>query len=499
MTITELSQFLNSKYSVKAMIDLSDLSQTPWAAYRFFYKLYQTEFADLDRIVLYTSQEIPDSLIQHLYEMSEAVDISNFFVLICTTTDISQRLKTLAKDKTLWGSFQNFNSTLEKTKFFEDCYSLPNTICAIPWMHAEIKHDGAITPCCQSEGIKLGNIIDTSLDDAFHSPTMKNLRSQFLAGEKPKACNDCWQRESRKLSSVRTHNITRLRKDFFLEYLEQPKITTLDLKFNNTCNFKCRICNPNNSSLIATEHKKFFNLNISPQSNWSESKNFLDQMVKMLPKITNIDMFGGEPFLIKKFANVLRAAVEQGHAKNIRLHYNSNGSVWPAEFIPYWPHFREVDIHFSIDAIGSRFELQRGGTWTDIEKNILQIKNLNFSNMVLNLMPTISILSVYYMDEVYDWAKKHNFDLFVSNLVEPLEFNLNNLTKRAQDLIIDKFQSHPWLEMQNVVNFLKKMPASDGSTFIEKIKSIDIIREENFANSHQEIAEAMGYVYNKTV
>jgi radical SAM protein with 4Fe4S-binding SPASM domain len=499
MTVTELSQLLNSKYSVKAMIDLSDLSQSPWAAYRFFHKLYQAEFADHDRIVLYTSQEIPDRLLQHLYKMTEAVDISNFFVLICSTIDISQRLKNLAEEKSSWDSFQNFNSTLEETKSFEDLYNLPDTICAIPWMHAEIEHDGTITPCCQAKGLTLGNINNTAMEDAFYSQAMENLRSQFLAGEKPKACDNCWQKESRKLSSIRTHNITRLRKDFFLEYLEQPKITTLDLKFNNTCNFKCRICNPTNSSLIATEHKKFFNINTSPQSNWAESENFLDQMIKMLPQITNIDMFGGEPFLIKKFTNVLHTAVEQGHAKNIRLHYNSNGSIWPAEFIPYWPHFREVDIHFSIDAIGPRFELQRGGSWSDVEKNILRIKNLNFPNMVLNLMPTISILSVYYMDEVYDWAKKHNFDLFASNLVDPLEFNLNNLTKHAQELIIDKFQNHPWSEMQDVVKFLKKIPPSDGIKFIEKIKSIDIIRKENFADSHQEIAEAMGYVYNKTL
>jgi len=499
MNITQLSQFLTSKYSIKAMIDLSDLSQSPVAAYQFFYKLHQAEFANHDRIVLYTSQEIPDSLLQHLYKVTEAVDVSNFFVLICTPTDISQRLNDLAKEKTAWGSFQNFNGILEETKSIEDLYSLPNTICAVPWMNVEVKSNGAITPCCMSDGIELGNINDTSLNDAFYSPAMESLRSQFLAGEKPKACNSCWKKESRKLSSIRTHNITRLRKDFFLECLEQPKITNLDLKFNNTCNFKCRICNPESSSLITAEQRKFLNVSIAPQSNWSESTNFLDQMIKMLPEITNIDMFGGEPFLIKKFANVLRIAVEQGHAKNIRLHYNSNGSIWPAEFIPYWPHFREVDIHFSIDAIGPRFELQRGGTWADVEKNILQIKNLNFPNMILNLMPTISILSVYYMDEVYDWAKKYNFKLFVSNLVNPLEFNLNNLTGRAQQLIVNKFQDHPWAEIQKVIDFIKISPPSDGQTFVEKIKWFDSVRKENFADSHWEIAEAMGYVYNKTL
>jgi sulfatase maturation enzyme AslB (radical SAM superfamily) len=219
-------------------------------------------------------------------------------------------------------------------------------------------------------------------------------------------------------------------------------------------------------------------------------------MTAKLPSLENIDMFGGEPFLIKKFATVLRTAVEQGYAKNIRLHYNSNGSIWPEEFVCYWPYFKEVDLHFSIDAVGERFDLQRGGSWHQVEENILRIKNLKLSNLTISLMPTINIMSVYYIDEVYDWATKHNFKLFPSNLSEPSEFSLNNLTKQAQDLIIKKFHNHPWTEMQNVVKLLKSSPPGNSQLFVEKIKWFDSIRQENFAKSHPEIAQAMGYVYN---
>lgn len=497
MTVAQLHQFLSGKYSLKVMVDIADLSQSPQAAYKFFYDLYQAEFEFNDRIVLYTSQEIPDIFLQHLYNVTEAVDISNSFVLICTPHDISQRLKHLSKS--LNENFQNFAIHLEETKLLRNQFSVPDTICAIPWMNIEVRQDGTMTPCCKSDKLHLGNINNTPMEDAFYSQAMQDLRKQFLAGEKPKVCNACWQNESRNMNSIRTHNIKRLRKDFFLHYLDQPKITNLDLKFNNTCNFKCRICNPNSSSLIAIEQKKFFNYKITPQSNWAESANFLDQMIKLLPQISNIDMFGGEPFLIKKFADVLQVAVEQGYAKKIRLHYNSNGSIWPSELIDYWPYFQKVDIHFSIDAVGARFELQRGGIWEDVESNILKIKNLNFPNLILNLMPTISILNVYYIDEVYDWAKKHNFGIFVQNLIRPIEFSLSNLTESAQKLIIDKFQYYPWKEIQNIVDFLKKKPPSDGVSFVEKIKSFDTIRKENFAQSHKEIAQAMGYKYNSTL
>jgi hypothetical protein len=500
MNVTQLKTVLDEKYSVKGIIDLGNLTASPGAAYQFLYSLHQPAFDTSDRIVVYTSNSVSAELLQHLYQATNFVDISNWFILICSPEDISQQLEDAAnKYSSDPVAFQYFKAPLEQTAVLSNQYYLPDTICAIPWMHLEIRNNGSITPCCMSNSVTIGNIESTTLDDAFSSDYMNSLRKQFLAGDKPKECNSCWKNETRGLSSIRTHNIKRLKKQFLLKHLEDPAITSIDIKFNNTCNFKCRICTPASSSLIAAEHKKFLNIPIKTQTNWSESDSFIEQLSAKLPHLENIDMFGGEPFLIKKFANVLRTAVEQGHAKNIRLHYNSNGSIWPSEFLPYWPEFKEVDLHFSIDAVGSRFDLQRGGHWADVKGNILRIKNLNLPNLTINLMPTINIMSVYYIDEVYDWAIKHNFKLFASNLTSPSEFGLNNLTKTAQDLIIEKFQNHPWSELQNVVALVKSTPPSTGKSFVEKINWLDLIREENFSNSHPEIAKAMGYVYNSKI
>jgi len=498
MNSTQLNTVLAKNYSVKGFADLADLTASPSAAYKFFYSLYQPEFEVDDRIVLYSGADaISDKLLRHLYQAANFVDVSNWFVLICTPNDISQQLLDAAAEHSFDPvSFQTFKIPLDSTKDLEDQYYLPDTVCAIPWTHLEIRNNGSITPCCMSTGVSLGNIESTTLDDAFSSNYMKSLRQQFLAGDKPKECSRCWNNEDRGLSSIRVHNTKLLKKSFVLERLENPNIARIDIKFNNTCNFKCRICSPGSSSLIAAEHKKFLNIPIKPQVNWSESDSFVNQMTAKLPQLENIDMFGGEPFLIKKFATVLHTAVEQGYAKNIRLHYNSNGSIWPKEFLPYWPHFKEVDLHFSIDAVGKRFELQRGGSWDQVEENILRIKNLNLPNLTISLMPTINIMSVYYLDEVYDWAIKHNFKLFASNLTDPLEFSLNNLTKQARDLIVKKFHNHPWHELQNIVKLLKSTLPGTGESFVEKIKWFDSVRQENFAKSHLEIAEAMGYVYN---
>ena len=99
-----------------------------------------------------------------------------------------------------------------------------------------------------------------------------------------------------------------------LEYFERPQISMLDIKFQTTCNFKCRVCNSSSSSLHAEEQSKFLNIPLVPQLKWSESDSFINQVNSLLPTLTNIDMYGGEPFLLNKFAKVLKQAVVSGVA-----------------------------------------------------------------------------------------------------------------------------------------------------------------------------------------
>jgi MoaA/NifB/PqqE/SkfB family radical SAM enzyme len=209
-------------------------------------------------------------------------------------------------------------------------------------------------------------------------------------------------------------------------------------------------------------------------------------------------MYGGEPFLVKKFKKVLELAVNNNHARNIRLHYNSNGSIWPEQFLPYWHCFKLVDIHFSIDAIGDQFDLQRGGNWYKVEENILKLKSLGLPNLSISVMPTISIMNVYYIDQVYDWATKHGFPIFVSH-ARGVGMELQYLTREAKELVIKKFKNHHWNEIQNIIKIIQELPDSNGQEFRSNTKWFDQVREESFSKNHREIAEAMGYVYNRTV
>ena len=500
MTPTELTQQLKSQFDLKFICDLSEMSTSPNALFKALNNVYQERYEPNDRIVFYTSHAVPEQLLQHLYETANFLDISNFFILICGPSDIKQLVVSSCENFSHDPVPFNFYPVdlFPVTQKFENSFSLPSTVCAIPWTHLEIQSNGDITPCCMTKELSLGNIKNITLEQAFQNDKLKNLRNELLSGAQPAACQNCWKVEEKKLTSIRMHNIKRLKKDFLTHYLDEPTISTVDIKFNNTCNFKCRVCGSGSSSLFTQEEHKFRGIPLVVQDNWGESEDFINQITSHLPNIKNIDLFGGEPFLIKKFKKVLELAVENDHAKNIRLHYNSNGSIWPEHFLPYWHSFKLVDIHFSIDAIGKQFELERGGNWHEVEQNILKLKSLELPNLSINIMPTISVMNVYYIDQVYDWATKHGFPIFVSH-ARGTGFELQYLTQEAKELIIKKFKNHPWDEIQKIIKIIQNLPNSDGQQFQSKTKWFDQIRGESFSNSHPEIAKAMGYVYNTTV
>lgn len=490
-----LQQTLSRQFDLQCFVDLSDVSSAPQQAYKLFEQCHREAFAPNDRLVLYTSHTIPDQLIQHLYQASDLIDVSNFFVLICHPHDISKQLQSLAQlhsaDQTC---FQSLQIKLETTQPLLNNFVVPDTLCSLPWMHLEVSNNGQIRPCCVY-GSEVANINDTTLHDAFYGQHLADLRQDFLSGVRPKGCQHCWNLEDKGLTSDRTYHIRFHKKDLMTKLLESPTIKSLDLKPGNTCNFKCRICNPDSSSLFAQEVNKIKNISVT-KVDWSDDPETIDEILSYSSLLTNIDLYGGEPFLIKPLTRLIEQLVDLGNANNIRLHYNSNGSIYPAHLVDYWKHFQHIDIQFSIDNIGPRFELERGGQWSQINDNIKRLIDLGMPNVSIAVMPAISIMNVFYLDELLAWA--HNLGLTVNPLYvsRPQGFDLKNLTNNAKQLVVQKLQNNKWPELKNILSYIQSVPDSDGQEFVQLCQYFDRIRNQDFSQSHPEIAAAMGYTKN---
>jgi len=397
--------------------------------------------------------------------------------------------------------------------------NLPKTICILPWISIETSPVGTARPCClaveeitKPDGTKY-SLKDHTLEEIYHSQYMQNLRWRFLDGDKPPTCKRCWDEEDAGRISKRMNSRIRL-KEYYdsvnWSTVDPDQLWFLDLKLGNICNLKCRICGSWSSSKWAKEEidyvpginrKEHLAHHFLMSGTWPrENDIFWDNLKTLLPNIKYFEFTGGEPFLIEQHFDLLRFAVEQGHSQHIEIHYNTNGTVFPKES-ELWQQFKHVEIAFSIDNIGPRFEYERyGAKWSQVLDNLDKFDKIRSSRLSTQLCCTVNTQNVYYLPEICDWLQTQTFDhVYFNMLHDPWEMNIGRMTTQAKVLVIDRLKNHNFgskhkIEMIRIAQFIENGATSDGVDFCQKIKQTDEYRKQNFAESHVEIAKAMGYV-----
>jgi MoaA/NifB/PqqE/SkfB family radical SAM enzyme len=394
---------------------------------------------------------------------------------------------------------------------------LPQTICMLPWVSIETSPIGSIRPCCLSvdeitrpDGSKY-SLRENTLEEIYHSDYMKNLRQDFLDGVKPETCRRCWDEEASGRTSKRMNSRVRLKEQYRQVdwYNTDPnQLWFIDLKLGNICNLKCRICGSWSSSKWAKEEmdyvggdrKKHLAYQFLTDGAWPrESPTFWENLKALLPNIKYFEFTGGEPFLIQQHFDLLEYAVEHDYAKNIEIHYNTNGTVFPEQH-SIWSHFKHVEVAFSIDNTGARFEYERyGANWDEVQANISKFNALRNAKFSTQICLTINTQNVYYLQELCDWIQTQTFDhTFFNMLHDPWHMCISRMPDTAKQLVIEHLESGKFIpahlpEITNVIQFIKNGASSDGSEFIKWMKIADQYRDQNFSDTHKEIAQAIGY------
>jgi MoaA/NifB/PqqE/SkfB family radical SAM enzyme len=496
MSPEQLKISLESQFKILCLVDLADAVQSISAVHKIFKEHFKESFEPTERIVFYSEQIPSNELITYIQHAADLFDISRCFIMICCPEESNN----------LFQSADNFDiehyPVTVTSKFLPDIIpTISDTMCPYPWMHLAILNLGDVRPCCVSQDI-IGSVTEQSLENIFKSPQMDTLRSELLAGKKPAGCSTCWDQESQNIPSVRQWKLKYTGKQLYSDWIDNPMIHSVDYRPSNVCNFKCRICKPSNSSLIAAEEiaftddiKKISKLKqINIEGKWFDHDDqFISQLFELLPFLENIDFYGGEPFLLKQLPLLLKKATETNHAEHIRLHFNTNGSVYPTNLIPYFQKFKLVDLSFSIDDMLERFELQRGGSWAEVEHNIKMFKNESSVNFNIAIMTTVNIQNILYLEDLFEWADQNNYEIHLNVLEGPPHLNIDYMTESAKKLVVEKYQTHLRPELQNISRRIMNSPGSNGKKFVSYMQELDKRRKQSFSDSHYEIAIAMGY------
>lgn len=399
---------------------------------------------------------------------------------------------------------------------------IPNdNFCVLPWVSLEASPIGTVRPCClaidevvDNQGRKF-QLSQDNLQDIINSKHMIQLRQDFLDNKKPQTCRRCWQEERAGRTSKRMHTLDRLKHmGISDDWTSDAKpLMFLDLKLGNICNLKCRICGSWSSSTFATEELNFiidreekkqsFHYQMLRDGSWPRtSSHFWQQLDQVMKDIRYIEFTGGEPFMIQEHFDLLQKFINQGCAHQIEIHYNTNGTQYPVDAEKIWKHFKYVEIAFSIDDVGTRFEYQRtNALWPEVNDNIelfRQMRSRN-RNMSLQVCCTINAFNVMYINEVANWIVEQDFDFVYWNMLhDPYYFSIGTLPDLAKQQIVDRFKQNAFPEkfkdeFNRVLDFMKNGNSLDGSMLKMAVADLDFKRQQNLATICPELAQAIDY------
>ena len=268
------------------------------------------------------------------------------------------------------------------------------TFCMAPWTHTYISPQTERRMCCASRepAQSFKQYIDTgnnakeykplTLKEHWNSDHMKSVRLRMMAGEELSECEVC----DHKLLNTNVYRsywnqLFNDRVDEAYNSTDETGATTMqtisfDYRFNNLCNFKCRMCGDMLSSSWEAESRKNKTWNKESQP-WMASPlreqimKFQDTQVVQefveaveTKRIKEIYWCGGEPLMWDMHWKAMQRIIELGFAKEVYVRYNTNLSRTTFKGIKLFdllPQFQDWQICSSLDGTGAVGEYIRDG------------------------------------------------------------------------------------------------------------------------------------------
>jgi len=275
--------------------------------------------------------------------------------------------------------------------------SKPETLCMAPWTHTYLSPQTERRLCCASREPAqnfeqyidtksgTGKYIPITLEEHWNSEHMKSVRRRMMAGETLPECEVC--NDKLLNTSVYRSYFNSLFGHKYLQAVEtsdETGYTTMkpiswDYRFNNLCNFKCRMCGDMLSSSWETEERQHEMINWhNPKNNWMrpevkkqielfQSTQIEQEFAQAVEdhRVEEVYWVGGEPLMYEQHWKYMQRIIELGDGGNVYARYNTNLSRINYRgcdlFSDILSGLRDWQICASIDGTGAIGEYVRTG------------------------------------------------------------------------------------------------------------------------------------------
>jgi sulfatase maturation enzyme AslB (radical SAM superfamily) len=381
---------------------------------------------------------------------------------------------------------------------------------------------GTTKICCMYRDENLKHSLGAEpIEISFKQKAFQEVRDALGSGIRHPKCSWCFEEEDAGRKSKRQRD-----NDKYVDWLRKGNapfegLAKFELNLGNTCNLKCRTCGSHSSSTwmeedyAVYEHNRYPTYKLFAQSmkkyhqHYDDESPFWDDLENNLSTIKQFDFYGGEPFMSKKMWRILEVAVEKGYAKDIEVHYATNGTQWPEDKVEIFKHFRHVHLSFSVDGIGEQFEYMRyPAKWSEVTENMRKAVDLSnrTGNIYLGWCITLSTINITGLPAILKEHSK-NFKEFgpYLNLVHgPIQYNLTQLPADIKPYVVDILKSIPKDDVDGymyeyhipgIINFITNGTAKpeNWEKFNRHIRDHDEYRGQNFATVYPEYARVINY------
>ena len=399
--------------------------------------------------------------------------------------------------------------------------NLPNNFCSVAWLQIHSEPDGDVSPCCYYDLEKpMGNWGKQELINIYNSDNWNQLRKEFLNGKRPDGCKKCWKEEDSNVVSMRQRFNEKYAKDTPTDFINETnsdgsvknvKLGTIDLTFNNLCNFSCRSCGP---YLSTSWYSDSIKLN-GPNSKLSgvidatiaeHRYSDLEYLIESIDDNGEIHFSGGEPLMQKEHYEILNLLLAKNKTK-VRIRYNTNLSTYglgKQNVFDLLEKFDNVYILGSIDAMGDQGEYIRRGfkwdealEWLDTAKKRLPKSGIGISTVysIMNCYAAIDLCKYVFENKLAKQGGYHlnmvHTPLYYRTALLPVEVK-NDITNKINELI-EWLESNPDLlnatdpgkmvigHWKNAINLMHSTDETEGlAEFFDVNNRLDSMRDESF-------------------
>lgn len=381
-----------------------------------------------------------------------------------------------------------------------------HTWCINPYIHLAVEPSGGVIPCCVSvdhyltdDGSK--TVSQESIINFWNSKDRQRLINDLESGKQAPGCKYCWREEAAGKISKRMRDNEEW-KDVDLSTNQQPVYMYLAL--GNLCNLECRICGPDRSSVFAKEESKISWVNnlkmklfndpgAAKRSFDSSNKHFWEDILPFLSEVKRLDFSGGEPLYVKSHWKIIKHVVDNGYSKDQVIHYNTNGTIFPEQYVEQLNTFKTVDFCISIDGVGKKFEyIRHPANFEEVNNNIdrfVLTRDTSKTPWTLQSTLSVSIFNIWDIAETYDYCRDKTLNMYL-NFVHDNR-SIKFMPRKLKDLIIERLLQHEskyadWAQNRDIIiAYLNnsKYNAIQWKLFWREVKQRDEYRKESFADT----------------